>query len=767
MEEEVLLLNIPSYDEQEYDDVEERDNMDVDEVDETEKSKEKKIASKLPPSIRGLMGEANLRFARGEVELAKKMCFEVIRQAPEAYEPYLTLAQMYENHNVKKYKGFLMLAAYLHPSDSDIWSRLAEVEILDNQISAAVVCYSKAIRSNPHNIELHIKRINLIKEKLPQRTKQIQLLRLNLAKVLPKSKHSQILAVCTEIAKAHYEAKNYIRAIEALKICLMRIPEHTSQDVLNMMLELLLISERYSECLDIFTQFCGFQFDLSISDDMSIIIHHFIMPENVHLDIKTKFIVCLINLQSYHLIEGLIHSMLEKDDVEVSGAMYFEIAEALMNLHLYKEALALLLPLVKSKNYSLAAIWLKHGETLSKLNMYDQAIDAYQTVISLAPNHVEVLYPLAMLLLKQNRKEEALKVLSQDFSTGKLHVAVLVEQMKLLKQIGDLENYWKCCEMLLSRHCIIFKDYDELRVILNATNRDKWQKLARLRMIKGDVDDLDSVLESIFEPTVDDEYKIFLDILKFAFEQKAYSELQKFSFMGLTSKRFGQYFPEIYVIACYACIFTKDYYHAYLITRHLLIQHPDNYKAWNFFSITANHTQETIKVTRFFESAVAKSRMPVAYTDLLRANHYCSVALFPQCLSYFLNDYKDTQNSYSAFMIGMVMLQQYCQRKPTPINKKTLVEMVTYLFLNYAKIRSKNAQQEVYYNLGRMYQQIGVFHLAEHFYKLVFKVQNRFLQEYPEYLDLRQEAAYNLHLIYKNSGNLDAARAVLWKYVVI
>lgn len=51
------------------------------------------------------MGEANLRFARGEVELAKKMCFEVIRQSPNAYEPYLTLAQMHENINLKKYKG--------------------------------------------------------------------------------------------------------------------------------------------------------------------------------------------------------------------------------------------------------------------------------------------------------------------------------------------------------------------------------------------------------------------------------------------------------------------------------------------------------------------------------------------------------------------------------------------------------------------------------------------------------------------------------------
>lgn len=138
-------------------------------------------------------------------------------------------------------------------------------------------------------------------------------------------------------------------------------------------------------------------------------------------------------------------------------------------------------------------------------------------MIKLAPNHVDVLYPLAMLLLKQDRKQEALEVLSQDlrsvifkvylllkinllyFSSGKLHVAVLIEQMKLLKQIGDLENYWKCCELLLSRHCIVYKHYPELRIglLLKASVLAKKQKIARMRMVQKDYDDLELNLESM------------------------------------------------------------------------------------------------------------------------------------------------------------------------------------------------------------------------------------------------------------------------------
>lgn len=82
------------------------------------------------------------------------------------------------------------------------------------------------------------------------------------------------------------------------------------------------------------------------------------------------------------------------------------------------------------------------------------------------------------------------------YSSGKLHVAVLIEQMKLLKQIGDLDNYWKCCELLLSRHCIVFKNYEELRMALTSSNKEKWTKIAKLRIVKGS-DDLESRLSSV------------------------------------------------------------------------------------------------------------------------------------------------------------------------------------------------------------------------------------------------------------------------------
>lgn len=121
--------------------------------------------SKLSPHLKGLMGEANVRYARGDLETSKKMCFEVIRQMPDAYEPYLTLSQMYENTNPKKYKGYLMLASHLAPFLIGTLTRLADVHIQDMEVGLAIKCYSRALKADPKNLFLHEKRLELLEQR--------------------------------------------------------------------------------------------------------------------------------------------------------------------------------------------------------------------------------------------------------------------------------------------------------------------------------------------------------------------------------------------------------------------------------------------------------------------------------------------------------------------------------------------------------------------------------------------------------------------------
>lgn len=149
---------------------------------------EKRPHSKLPRALRGLMGEANIRYARGDKEDAILMCMEIIRQgmkqgycfiyylfiylsiprvcnlnqlwklgiknhisspvssppAPLAYEPFSTLAMIYEDDgDTDKALQFGLIAAHLNPSDCEEWVKLAEMSLEQDNIRQAIICYSK------------------------------------------------------------------------------------------------------------------------------------------------------------------------------------------------------------------------------------------------------------------------------------------------------------------------------------------------------------------------------------------------------------------------------------------------------------------------------------------------------------------------------------------------------------------------------------------------------------------------------------------------
>ena len=75
--------------------------------------------NKLDPALQGLMGEANLRFVRGEVDTAIRMCMEVIRQEPGVPEPFQTLSALYEESGEHdRALQFALIAAHLAPQAS-------------------------------------------------------------------------------------------------------------------------------------------------------------------------------------------------------------------------------------------------------------------------------------------------------------------------------------------------------------------------------------------------------------------------------------------------------------------------------------------------------------------------------------------------------------------------------------------------------------------------------------------------------------------------
>ncbi|KAF7249590.1 hypothetical protein EG68_09795 [Paragonimus skrjabini miyazakii] len=75
--------------------------------------------------------------------------------------------------------------------------------------------------------------------------------------------------------------------------------------------------------------------------------------------------------------------------------------------------------------------------------------------------------------------------------------------------------------------------------------------------------------------------------------------------------------------------------------------------------------------------------------------------------------------------------------------------------------------QEVYYNIARACHQLMLGHIAVHYYEKVLTMEPVGETELEKSLtDLRQEAAFNLVLIYRTQGNFAMAHHMIQTYLV-
>lgn len=553
-----------------------------------------------------------------------------------------------------------------------------------------------------------------------------------------------------------------MKAIEALNIPFTKCPLNITLEVVNKMLELLIITKNYTPCIDIFVQHCNIDIEIMLDDENKVNILSYNIPDNIPIDLRIKFIICLIKFEAFTLVNELLNQLLCEENIECIGDLYLDVAEALMVSKRPLDALKLLVPLVKSKNFSLAAVWLKHAECLEASNMDEQAIDSYQTVIKMAPQHTAVRNQLSNLFLKHGRKEEALQVLDQDLSNNEIDISLLVKKIKLLKELNNYKEYYKSIMLMLSTHCIKLKHYNELKTAIT-THRflEKVKKLTTLRKIREEEmnDDLPIALKEL---TVEEEYIIFREAVETAYKKRHTAEMQLMVYTALMSTRFKNQFNDLAILALFATIINRDQYHCFYVIRELLFVNLKNNLLWNLFNVFTQSTEEMrhyktlLRINKTFKGNHIK---------ILLANN----ALLSGCnnfgMAYLIDLLKENPSPFFNLLSGIMYLQ-IAFRKST-LHKTNLLQIVYGFMQKYARNRSKDALQEVYYNMGRLYQHVGLLHLAVVYYEKVLGFESEITNKYHEILDLKREAAFNLHLIYKKSENYIAARSILMKYIVV
>ncbi|XP_054719964.1 general transcription factor 3C polypeptide 3-like [Uloborus diversus] len=742
------------------------------------KNKKKRTRRKmchLPKELEGLMGAANLNFAKGNTEDAIKMCMELIRTAPTAQEPFQTLGVIYEELGEPK-KSFqcYLVAAYLNPSDTDEWIRLAELCLEQNQLQLAISCYTQAIRNEPSNVNFVWERCNLY-EQIGDRKKAL----LGYEQILRHLSNPEDGQTCVdmsrEIAKVHHGNNDFVNAIKVLETAFNKFPSLITSEDVNFLLELQLSQKFYKAAVKNFVQHCGVKLEVpgkeissceeisNFSEEDFNSIAKCYVPEVLPIDLFVKVLVCLIHLKALTAVKPMVES-LKKENAEEIGDLFLDVAEAFMDNSEHQLATPLLQKLLATTSYDLPAVWMRYADCMFITSTLEDAIKAYQKVIKLAPSYQEARLALSKIYLDMGQVQEATNVLRQEYEEGgegsAVGIEALYQRCKLLEAEERWEEYVSAAILLQYSHCVYLETDEEFNAVL--TNQTLKRKIEVLRELKSQPKK--SCPEFVGQNiSVTEMWDIFQKVCQKLLEMKRFEELQTISLSILTSSMFMKnpdYVKEIEFQALLSCVFNKSHYYAYILVKDLVLKHINNPKAWNLFALIVTYCQEN-RHNRFCLRLMMKHQDHLAL-GVLNGHNAMISGTYKHALGEYMCILKERPNDvFVTFCVGITFIHMACQKFAT---KRQFLMIQGFAFLSqYLKL--KGPYQETFYNIGRALHQLGIKDAAVHYYKkaliapVIIKDQ--------EVFDLRREIAYNLCLIYQSVGATDLAYVYSRKYIIV
>jgi len=730
---------------------------------------------RLDPALQGLMGEANLRFAKGDTDTAERMCMEVIRQDPTAPEPFQTLATLYEEQGeLERSLQFGLLAAHLAPQDGEEWARLADMSLEQGEETQAADCYKKAIDAAPGVTSYHFTRARLL-EQIGDRKGSIRCYRRLLVE-LGDGQGEQFIQATKLLAKLLHQKEDLEEAAKCFSTAFEKFPENVDNDDVNLYLELLISLGWYNQALEVCCELCGVQFggsslaqeelsDLD-SDQQLATFGELVVPADVPADIRAKLIVALVHLNALHLINDLCQQFLEAD-IEDFGDLVIDIVEAMMKMEKWESALPLLLLASNSDKWGEAAVWLQRAECEAQLGKLEEAEQSYTRVVALAPHVYQARLQLSLIMRRLGRAEDALDTLKQDEQAELLNPHLMYERCTMLLAEGKTEEFINKSILLLYRHFVNIRNKDEQHAIssvkkMSSKNRALHEVRTFRREPLNEVEGPEFEAES--QVTAEQEFELYSKVCDVLFQQKRFVELQRITFSALGSPVFAkkaEIIKECEFLCLLASFFNGDSYHAYNLVRELVVKNVDKSSVWNLFNLVIMRADD-VRHNRFLMRLM--SRNPDNPALGILNGHNCLVAgTYKYSLGEYMSAFKaDSNNPLTALMLGLTFCHMACQKFSA--KKHSLVVQACAFLNTYRMLRGPC--QEVCFNLGRAMHQLSLLPAALYYYKQGLELGPS-VGDDGGIFDLSREIAFNMSLIYQGAGNLHLARMYTEKYIVV
>lgn len=248
---------------------------------------------------------------------------------------------------------------------------------------------------------------------------------------------------------------------------------------------------------------------------------------------------------------------------------------------------------------------------------------------------------------------------------------------------------------------------------------------------------------------------------------------------------YGMILDKVYKVGQIKLIYTpNDMVNANSFARSILFDSSKNNSQLNRF----NTIEGKVPIQRVYSS---HPNCLVAH--LLSAHDFASKRKYSETLERYLDSFcLDTDQPLTSLCLASFLVY-FCQHNLVLKRNEILLKAFSFLG-HYKSVRIKSfrpykhvntemdtlvneekiflnehsLEQEFYYNFGRFYHDLRLYHLAVHFYKKSLELADRhplILQN--NGLDVTQESAHNYVLILKESESFDLALEIMKKYLVV
>lgn len=707
-----------------------------------------KRMGKIPMALRGLIGQAKMFMLKGNYNMAIKICVNILKECPNASEPFFTLSDIYEQTgNMKKSLEMAVIGNSLCCVASEDWVSLGETCEANNMLPLADFCLTKAIHKDRRNVDLHIKRASVLERLGTAKSAMYEYDRL-LRKLRPDQKDS-IITLSKLLVENFVKDNNYDRASNILMHVFSVFPNDIKPRDFVTCLNYLVKTKNYKKCLELLVEYYNLDFVADVNTDTSIKeIIECDVPSAMPMLIRVKVIEILVQLKSFSVLPSIYEPVLNLPEV---SQLHLDVADVLLVSDQHKCAILFFKKLIDSKNetFDQHMIKIKYSNCLKTLGHLEQAVDGYNKILEVDPQQLKVKYDLYLTLKKLNRIEESLQILDMDKKENH-DCRLLYEYASAIINKDDMfQECLRVTNLLFSRHSLPVSTLREVKCMLtlqNAENRHDTLLAFKKELYYFQKEKLLTVNPL---PCLKEEWDLLCKICSKCCEKNFHYEGLKMMLSAINSTLFVPHNYQIILNTLKFAFKTRAFKIGFMLCRYLLAKHPLAPQLANLFCFFINRCKAK-KQAKFIFRLAAKYPDNVAL-NLLDTNVFNDTYNYQLIFSRYTELLNKLENKNALyFMLGVSTLRLCTFRSGT--QRHSLVTLAIGFLMKYKEHKGVEHEQECYFNIGRAYHQVGMPSKALHYYKLVLETEP-FSEEYC----LKTAAAYNLHLIYMDSGNIDVA----------